>query len=1251
MDEKAKQSDPSEPQRAKLVRRHPVRRWVLGILIAIVPLLILAGLTIQVVLWTAVPQSVVVSQIEQGLGLRIGVSGLSTGWLGHTRMSGVRLALPLQEQAFLTVPAMTVRHTNLLGLILGFDIQIKSVELEEPVLYVRQNGAGQWNLQEVAELLARAGGKQTSEQAAKTTGRPALPRLQINHMTIVILDNRQRELKVTPVNVSGEPETPLSWKYDVEVPSDRKDVPPHLSLLGRVAPGGNWAHEAHIWIHDVAAWIRAWQPQAHEPLDFDGAWSGQLTTNGIQGFLRISQASCGAYHMSGALHAFAESGVYTIAANSLTVTTPRSALGEFGISGGSLTYDGKTFSATHLQLALLGGPATLDGSYQPSARQGSLQAQWQHLAFGKGKFEVSSGGRLQLSYFAPRAANLTIAGVIDTRGIAAGDPYEIVGDFGAQGPEARDLTWQFTTHALAWYRPQAIVLNGLAATGAYQQDAQHKSVRLLSLSLPADNRLAGRGAYDLFSSQWTVHLEGRDWPVHLVEGTQLGFVLDATGSRVPAPQAAGGRVPLIQVALFTLSSANAHLSMNGRYDGRDSSKPIHMAVRFDSSPSQAAPSSQLPLIRGWLSAQATLEGVLDEQRENLDIAGSVISHDATILGHPVGDMRTLVRGGLDREKAWINADGIPFLDGIWNLDATYVERQGGKNVYATTVALSVDHLPLQRAAQFLNTRQVTGTLAGNWNVYFPGLAPWADQVIVSGGASIRNLAASYFAADEATFRTQMREGTLTIDPIRLSRGRDYRIDAHADLNLGRWRQVHAGVNLTNWRIDVPTAGVTLLVSGGADQIEVSLPDGTAANPAARKLRADADFQFSSSVSIGDQPQGRLHVNAAMNGRTIDLRELSGELLGGTISGDGAWDLDRPVASTANLVWKNVQIDRAVRLYSTLTGFGGTLSGSAHLKPAAEPRPLEPMALDVSLSASGAHWHSVQIGDGQLHAYVGPYRFIAADRQPSTLRVANGDVGVWFSSSTHVDTVPGAAGRPQVTGTTVSNQVNLTLSDLQIDQFVRTFDPTHRRGFGRLSGSLYALTAPKSRTLAEVAQSIASSAPAAVALARQQSLLEALLRTTTVDGTLSLRQSNLANFGPITFLFDVMHLGQNVRTATGSGNLALHMEDGTLHVLDLHYFNRGIEVRGVATIDQMWKVPDSPLHGSALGAARPLRDIRLPLFAETDALFSALQGALTAVQFDNTLRKPGNFQQLRLNQLGSEIRGLLLGEVGANRGSQ
>ena len=53
---------------ARARRRHPVLRWVFRVVLFVVILLVLAAIAVQIVLSTTVPKSLVVGQVEKGMG-------------------------------------------------------------------------------------------------------------------------------------------------------------------------------------------------------------------------------------------------------------------------------------------------------------------------------------------------------------------------------------------------------------------------------------------------------------------------------------------------------------------------------------------------------------------------------------------------------------------------------------------------------------------------------------------------------------------------------------------------------------------------------------------------------------------------------------------------------------------------------------------------------------------------------------------------------------------------------------------------------------------------------------------------------------------------------------------------------------------------------------------------------------------------------------------------------------------------------
>src|SRR3954462_8395775 len=95
-----------------------MRRWSLRILIALAVLLLLAAIGLQVAFRTDMPRKLVLAAVQRALTLRVEAQSLSTGWSGHTVRENVKLSLPLESQAFLTVKTLRVKHTQLLGILI-----------------------------------------------------------------------------------------------------------------------------------------------------------------------------------------------------------------------------------------------------------------------------------------------------------------------------------------------------------------------------------------------------------------------------------------------------------------------------------------------------------------------------------------------------------------------------------------------------------------------------------------------------------------------------------------------------------------------------------------------------------------------------------------------------------------------------------------------------------------------------------------------------------------------------------------------------------------------------------------------------------------------------------------------------------------------------------------------------------------------------------------------------------------------------
>ena len=308
------------------------KRWFRRILIGFAVLVVLVASIVQIVLWTDLPRRIVVQQLEKQLGLRLTVKSFSTGWLGNTQLSDVTIALPLADKAFLDVPTMKVKNTSLFGLMLGRSVDVEAIELDQPHLSVWQDAGGKWNIQEVAELLARTAGGTTAQQSAADSSSTSvqMPNVRLVDGVVSVIDIKKRTLEISPLNVKGERDTAVSWKYDVRVPS-------HVAIAGRLVPGGTWAHDVSINIEDIGAWAKPWMAD-FPPVVLDATWRGQLNDTGVGGRLDIKKATVvlttGTAEASGAVTASFAAGVLTLRAGDLNLKTGQKALPDLAVAGG-----------------------------------------------------------------------------------------------------------------------------------------------------------------------------------------------------------------------------------------------------------------------------------------------------------------------------------------------------------------------------------------------------------------------------------------------------------------------------------------------------------------------------------------------------------------------------------------------------------------------------------------------------------------------------------------------------------------------------------------------------------------------------------------------------------------------------------------------------------------------------------------------------------------------------------------------------
>jgi hypothetical protein len=153
-----------------------------------------------------------------------------------------------------------------------------------------------------------------------------------------------------------------------------------------------------------------------------------------------------------------------------------------------------------------------------------------------------------------------------------------------------------------------------------------------------------------------------------------------------------------------------------------------------------------------------------------------------------------------------------------------------------------------------------------------------------------------------------------------------------------------------------------------------------------------------------------------------------------------------------------------------------------------------------------------------------------------------------------------------------------------------------------------------------------------------------------QGHISIEKSDLGNIAPLALLYEVLHVGAAPKQWNGRGSLDLSLQQSTLLLQNLRYFNRGIEAKAASiSIGDVWKMPHCPVQGYLVGTARPLAGIKLPLIADADQILSVLQSNLTTVKIEGTIAKPEP-KIAAFSDTGEELHRLLVGDARKESGN-
>ena len=1255
-----------------------MKKWLLRILLSTGILLLLLAAAVQVVLWTDMPKSWVLSALQEKLQLRVSAQHFSTGWRGRTELSGVVVSLPLEQEAMLQARELSIEHTSLLALLVGRPLRVAAITIGTPNLLVRQQADGRWNLEAAAELIRRAGGGKTPEtQAASAAASlPQLPSVKVTDAVVRLVDLRGRQATLSPLAVSAAPQGPLVWQYDASIPGQ-------LHVTGEVAPGGPWQHEAAIDAGNLASVVRPFLTNPSPPVlnalehfQLSGKWSGRVSGS-LMGRLDLSRLFLAGYTATGPLAvAFNQGsdGVTTLTPAGVVITSPLpDQLPPARIAGGTISLDAQVVKSADLTIAMAGGEVRLAGEYGWNAGEGKLQADWNNLVLPKGS---SHGGSLTASIHQPWPNQPVIEAALRSNGRAGKDTWTAALKLDGAGKAWDRIDWKLSAPTLLYqHADQTYNLNDLVAALATRGDV----VTLDSLSLPPGalygkwqrGLLAASGRYHLSNGNWNVYLSGSKWPVVPGAPKPADFLVNLSGDRMWA-----------RLEQFFLDGGDLQLWADGdlSYSAKQNAVELDLYGWYpplDYTWREKGEGERVRLT-GALWSEMHLKGAWPLK---LDITGTLYGKAFKIKDHLVGDVAVKIIGVADADRVQVGTTRMELLGGIWGLAANLRYDQWLTRLDVTLKDLSLAQLD-NFAAPPPNLR---GTFGGKWKIELPMFD--ANRMTAEGeyqaynvgvfnappptlntGALVKSLDKPVAApgpiaiqaahVQQATTSAAILDDSANFHPTSLPTAHAVAVAPAtspttlpasfipiAEVITGKIRVADGLVTLDKIRMErKPLRG-----SDGLTVARLSFP---IFSPRQMHLEASAaawplqllntDTQEISNVLIWAQTRGMdidlqrgtasgpvgldatiafkdktvtVHVDSQFAQRRLLLRTIKGEGLGGYIEGDGFIDLDRPLLSEGQVQWNDVDADSIIALAPALNGLGGRYSGRVRFSPTDHPTDRDATG---PFAFSGEFWNS---GGNWKGLPIGEAWFVAhGDYQPKS--AATPPVARAVLDRLNWDLAGGnLKGWSRVTWYDLEPflQVNLDFDRLSLDQIVKAARPAgqpHKLMPGLLSG--YAMAA--GNPFSERGQKAASG--------------EAKVRLT---------ESDLMNVKAVNLLYSIMSVQLGKPVPSGKGFIQARLEGQRLEIPALRYSNRGADIWANAAVVDVFDGAKSPIEGTAAGSVHPLRDLKLPFMADVDKIISALSGSVATVRLRGTVGNPDP-QVIPFADSGETFRRFMIGEV-------
>ncbi len=335
---------------------------------------------------------------------------------------------------------------------------------------------------------------------------------------------------------------------------------------------------------------------------------------------------------------------------------------------------------------------------------------------------------------------------------------------------------------------------------------------------------------------------------------------------------------------------------------------------------------------------------------------------------------------------------------------------------------------------------------------------------------------------------------------------------------------------------------------------------------------------------------------AQSGEKSGVLDLTfgAKLFGGSVQGNGTIDLIKLMETSAAIEWEDVDIGEIRKIFPKAEMLSGLVSGNMKIEPAVGKNALEPLLLEINITAHDGIFEDYQFKNAGFKGFAGIERLLITE---SAIQCLGGSFNPQARLSKH--------------GDRLVLYINSDFTGIDANKLIHAIGIDADPIAGQISGKGFIVTS---------------------------------LDFDSINGTvdLTMEQMNLADNDIISTLYGVVRPNSREEDYTGSGAAKIRFDGVKIAIDDFYYFNRGFEVYGSGRIADTSLGQQSPVSGVVFGTIRPFKDVSIIGAKTVDKTMLMLQSNLASVRISGTIES-NEIRVVALPDMQSAINAIMSGK--------